>query len=141
MRMQITPSGLICVDVLIHPFMTDLHFMLLFEALRYLLWTPILAELLLHQRPLRCGDTTLGLLLATGHRLFMRHRWTLAGSTPITAHLAADRHLAGAHILSDIALGMPGFLKRRNLVSLCSGELRVRMYRCFSRLAGQKGSP
>jgi hypothetical protein len=129
MRMQITAGQLICVDVLVDPLMTDLDVVRPFEPLRYLFWTPILADLLLHQLPLRCGDTTLSFLMATGHRLFMRHHWLIVGSTPVTAQLTANCRLIYAHMLGDVTLSMASFLKRGNLASLFSGKLRISTHR------------
>ena len=100
-----------------------------------LLRTPVLAQQTLNPFPGSGVTPRLGPGLAAGQGQVLRLFGRVAAKTAFATDLAADRGLVTLQHDGNLALVVPYFQKRLDLVAFFLGELRVVSHRCLSCLS------
>lgn len=135
MTMKISSGLFICEDVLINPFMADLHTEILSEPTRDLLRTPFLADQRFDQDPGGRSNPT-SCFLASAQSKLVSLFGSAASLPTIASQFSADRGFVNPNKACNLRLVVSCFQKYINLVSLVLGKLLVDthnvpvLYRC-----------
>ena len=127
--MKISSGLFIGENVLVDPFMTDLHTMVLPEPAGYLLRAPFLTDQRLNQ-VLGGGSNTISRFIVSAQCKLMGLFGTITSLYSIPSQLSAGGGFVNTNDVCNLWLVVSCVQKSINLASLFSGKLLVETYPC-----------